>query len=108
MVRTPALSYPTPDQPAWPGGLLEPVDRIADANCAAGTHLSECAASPLSAHRLPKSWQCLVHPLARQGFTVDNDLNASDLQDSATGFVERHAADEQVGAARRGIDIAVE
>src|SRR5688572_9503314 len=107
MVRTPALSYRTPDQSARPDGLLEPGDQIADANCPTGTHLSECAASPLSAHRLPKSWQCLVHPLARQGFTADGELNASDLQDSAAGLVERHAADEQVGAPRRGIDIAV-
>jgi hypothetical protein len=87
--------------------VLEPDDRVADANGTAGTYLSESAARPRVSHRCPKTRQRLVHRLTWRRFPDYDELNTSDLQDAAAGLVERHAADEQVGAASARIDLGM-
>src|SRR5215203_2389868 len=97
------LSYRTPRRSAG----LDPADRVADANRTGRDHSCERAAGPLPVHRLLKTRQCVLHPLARCRLAPDGETYIADEQHATARFKQRYAAEEQVGATGGGVEVGV-
>lgn len=83
--------------------ILFPLDRIADANDAAGHDLREYATPPIGSKGCLQPWRHFVHPLARRQLPSNRELRFANAQHSATSMRESHAAHQNVRATVPGI-----